>query len=73
MLQQAPIALLRARHDGIMRGKPCSSRLPRPSRNPACGALASAMVLLTATCFAQGVGPLAVGILNDALKNDLWQ
>jgi hypothetical protein len=28
------------------------------------------MVLLTATCFAQGVGPLAVGILNDALKND---
>jgi hypothetical protein len=36
-------------------------------------ALASAMVLLSATCFGQGVGPLAVGILNDALKNDLWQ
>ena len=28
------------------------------------------MVLLTATCFGQGVGPPAVGILNDALKND---
>jgi hypothetical protein len=40
---------------------------------PGMRALASAMVLLTATCFAQGVGPLAVGILNDALKNDLWQ
>jgi hypothetical protein len=25
-------------------------------------------VLLTATCFGQGVGPLAVGMINDALK-----
>lgn len=25
---------------------------------------------LTATCFGQGVGPLAVGMVNDALKND---
>ena len=33
-------------------------------------ALASAIVLLTATCFGQGVGPLAVGMINDALKND---
>jgi hypothetical protein len=33
-------------------------------------ALASAIILLTATCFGQGVGPLAVGIINDALKND---
>jgi MFS family permease len=33
-------------------------------------ALASAIVLLTATCFGQGVGPLAVGMLNDALKVD---
>jgi hypothetical protein len=32
--------------------------------------LASAIVLLTATCFGQGVGPLAVGMINDALKND---
>ncbi len=32
-------------------------------------ALASATVLLTATCFGQGVGPLAVGYLNDVLKN----
>ena len=30
--------------------------------------LASAIVLLTATCFGQGVGPLAVGMINDALK-----
>jgi Flp pilus assembly pilin Flp len=27
-------------------------------------------VLLTATGFGQGVGPLAVGMINDALKND---
>ena len=33
-------------------------------------ALASAIILLTATCFGQGVGPLAVGMVNDALKND---
>ena len=31
-------------------------------------ALASAIILLTATCFGQGVGPLAVGVVNDALK-----
>jgi MFS family permease len=31
-------------------------------------ALAAATVLLTATCFGQGVGPLAVGYLNDLLK-----
>lgn len=31
-------------------------------------ALAAATVLLTATCFGQGFGPLAVGYLNDALK-----
>ena len=24
---------------------------------------------LTATCFGQGVGPLVVGVINDALKN----
>ena len=33
-------------------------------------ALASAIILLTATCFGQGVGPLVVGMLNDALKAD---
>jgi hypothetical protein len=32
-------------------------------------ALASAL-LLTAAGFGQGIGPLAVGMLNDALKND---
>lgn len=37
---------------------------------PSMRALASAFVLLTATCFGQGVGPLAVGMINDALKND---
>ncbi len=37
---------------------------------PSMRALASALVLLTATCFGQGVGPLAVGMINDALKND---
>jgi hypothetical protein len=31
-------------------------------------ALASAFMLLTATCFGQGMGPLAVGMINDALK-----
>lgn len=35
---------------------------------PSMRALASAIILLTATCFGQGVGPLAVGVLNDALK-----
>ena len=38
---------------------------------PSTRALASAMILLTATCFGQeGVGPLAVGMINDALKNE---
>jgi len=37
---------------------------------PSMRALSSAIILLTATCFGQGVGPLAVGIINDALKND---
>jgi hypothetical protein len=32
-------------------------------------ALASAIILLSATCFGQGAGPLAVGIINDALKD----
>jgi len=35
---------------------------------PSMRALASAMTLLTATCFGQGVGPLTVGLLNDALQ-----
>jgi MFS family permease len=30
-------------------------------------ALASAIILLTATCFGQGLGPLGVGIINDLL------
>jgi MFS family permease len=37
---------------------------------PSMRALASAIILLTATCFGQGVGPLTVGMLNDALKSD---
>src|SRR3954462_2018747 len=37
---------------------------------PSMRALASAIMLLTAAGFGQGIGPLAVGILNDALKND---
>jgi MFS family permease len=37
---------------------------------PSMRALASALVLLTATCFGQGIGPLAVGMINDALKSD---
>ena len=36
---------------------------------PSMRALASAIILLTATCFGQGVGPLAVGMINDALKD----
>src|SRR5260370_38013465 len=36
---------------------------------PSMRALASAIVLLTATCFGQGLGPLAVGMINDALKS----
>jgi hypothetical protein len=38
---------------------------------PSMRALASALVLLTATCFGQGIGPLAVGMINDALKGAL--
>jgi MFS family permease len=37
---------------------------------PSMRALASALIALTATCFGQGVGPLTVGVINDALKND---
>jgi MFS family permease len=37
---------------------------------PSMRALASAIIALTATCFGQGVGPLVVGVINDALKND---
>jgi len=37
---------------------------------PSMRALASAFVLLTATCFGQGVGPLAVGMINDALRSN---
>src|SRR3954452_271213 len=37
---------------------------------PSMRALASAIILLTATCFGQGVGPLVVGMLNDVLKAD---
>ena len=37
---------------------------------PSMRALASAIMLLTATCFGQGVGPLAVGMINDILKPD---
>jgi predicted MFS family arabinose efflux permease len=37
---------------------------------PSMRALASAIILLSATCFGQGVGPLVVGALNDALKDD---
>jgi MFS family permease len=37
---------------------------------PSMRALASAIMLLKAAGFGQGVGPLAVGMLNDALKND---
>jgi MFS family permease len=37
---------------------------------PSMRALSSAIVLLSATCFGQGVGPLVVGALNDVLKTD---
>src|SRR5882757_169952 len=37
---------------------------------PSMRALASAFMLLTAAGFGQGIGPLAVGMLNDALKSD---
>jgi MFS family permease len=37
---------------------------------PSMRALASAIIALTATCFGQGIGPLAVGMINDALKGE---
>ena len=37
---------------------------------PGMRALASAIILFTSTCFGQGVGPLAVGMINDSLKGD---
>jgi len=40
---------------------------------PSMRALASAIELLTAACFGQGVGPLAVGMLNDAAEKRLWR
>jgi MFS family permease len=36
---------------------------------PSMRALASAIILLISTCFGQGIGPLAVGVINDALKD----
>jgi MFS family permease len=36
---------------------------------PSMRALAAATILLLATCFGQGIGPLLVGALNDALKS----
>ena len=38
---------------------------------PSMRALATAIILLISTCFGQGVGPLAVGMVNDALKDSL--
>jgi MFS family permease len=37
---------------------------------PSMRALAAAIALLTATGFGQGIGPLTVGIINDALKGE---
>jgi predicted MFS family arabinose efflux permease len=37
---------------------------------PSMRALASAIILLMATCFGQGVGPLGVGVVNDLLAAD---
>jgi len=37
---------------------------------PSMRALASAIALLTASGFGQGIGPLTVGMINDALKGD---
>ena len=49
----------------IMRTRPWTAQtVAKPSMR----ALASALIALTATCFGQGVGPLAVGVVNDALK-----
>ncbi len=38
---------------------------------PSMRALATAIILLISTCFGQGIGPLAVGMVNDALKDSL--
>ena len=45
-------------------------RFAQTDDKPSMRALASAIILLAATCFGQGVGTLAVGMINDALKND---
>ena len=45
--------------------------ITQTAAKPSMRALASAIVLLTATSFDQAVGPLVVGILNDALKTTL--
>jgi MFS family permease len=44
--------------------------IAQTAARPSMRALASAIIALTATCFGQGVGPLVVGVINDALKND---
>jgi MFS family permease len=36
---------------------------------PSMRALATSIILLISTCFGQGIGPLAVGVINDALKD----
>ena len=36
---------------------------------PSMRALATSIILLISTCFGQGIGPLAVGIINDALTD----
>jgi hypothetical protein len=51
-------------------GKAAIFAIAQTVARPSMRALASAIILLTATCFGQGVGPLAVGMINDALKND---
>jgi MFS family permease len=38
---------------------------------PSMRAFAAATVLLTATCFGQGVGPLVVGAITDSLRAEL--
>jgi MFS family permease len=38
---------------------------------PSMRALATSIILLISTCFGQGIGPLAVGVINDALKDSL--
>ncbi|MDB5564845.1 MAG: transporter [Tardiphaga sp.] len=37
---------------------------------PSMRALATAIILLTATCFGQGLGPLGVGMINDAIAGE---